>query len=84
MTNEQVYKLVDAALAILSEHFDASQVLVRWSDPQGTSHCYRGCGNFYARAGMAQEFLDIDHGQTLAKEIAKIDPPDGDEWKETP
>ena len=41
------------------------------SETGGTAHNFQGRGNWFARQGMAQEFVNMDQAQTLAHEIAK-------------
>lgn len=79
---------LDAMLAELGEHFDCVQILGTYMGDDGnTNRVTRGIGNWYARQGVAREFLEMDAAQTTAYEIAKvvprIDPPDdGESWKE--
>lgn len=51
--------VVAKVLALMSEHFDAGQVLVSWVEPSTgeTRMMTPGFGNFYARMGMAETFL---------------------------
>lgn len=83
MTEEDAIKIVDRVVSNLREFFPSVQVLVSWEDENdgATADVFRGSGNWYARAGMANEFLNRDQGQTLAKEIDdRTNPPDeGDE-----
>lgn len=79
---------LDAMLAELGEHFDCVQILGSYMGDDGnTNRVTRGIGNWYARQGVAREFLEMDAAQTTAYEIAKaiprVDPPDdGESWKE--
>jgi hypothetical protein len=72
MTDTEREKLVDDALAVLSEHFDHVQILATWSEPGVTKDCFRGEGNWYARQGMCREFLSRDKAQVVAKEIGDV------------
>jgi hypothetical protein len=80
MTPEDALKIVDKAVCELREFFPHVQILATWEDentPFGTFDVFRGKGNWYARVGMAKEFLTRDEGQTTAKEIGdRLDPPD--------
>lgn len=54
--NERLQKLVNE----LGEHFDAVQLLVCRHEPSsedGTVSFSAGCGNVFARSGMAAEWL---------------------------
>ena len=78
---------LDAVLSKLGEHFDAIQILGTYMADDGTTHrVTRGKGNWYARQGVAREFLEMDEAQTMAYELAKLiprpDSDDGDEWKD--
>lgn len=85
-TPDQLAELIDDAAHKLMEHFEAVQILVTYPDQQGGScRLFRGRGNWYARQGMAHEFIQADRAQTEAHEIAKIlpstPPDDGEDWK---
>jgi hypothetical protein len=63
--------MVDAAVAALGEHFDCVQILVSWNQESNTHDIFRGCGNWYARQGMANTFIQRDQAQDAAVEIAE-------------
>lgn len=72
MTNDEVTKLLEKTAADLGEHFDAVQIMVSWpADTGGTACQMRGTGNWYARQGMAQEFIGRDRAAEQAHEIAR-------------
>lgn len=86
MTPQEKEKLVDDHVAKLMEHFDAVQILVSGVMYNGTESVFRGGGNWFARQGMAQEFITRDHAETNAHKIKQVlpqPPPDdeGEEWK---
>ena len=57
----KVCATIDKLLAILTEHTDAVQVGVTWTDDNGETQCIHiGRGNFHARTGMMHEFLERD------------------------
>lgn len=73
---EQREKTIDALLfeflPKLMEHCDAVQVLLSFPTPNGqTMRKADGRGNWYARQGMAHEFINTDQAQTIADEISK-------------
>lgn len=72
MTGEEAHKIVEKAVNDLREFFPDVQVLVSWVDDDAheTRDVFQGRGNWYARVGMARDFLARDEGQTTAKEIA--------------
>ena len=81
MNGEDAGKMLEELSAKLSEHFDAVQIMATWNEDGLTKCVNRGNGNWYARQGMAHEFIEQDSAQTQAREIAEqLDPPD-DDWK---
>lgn len=87
-TSEELARKIDDAVNLLMEHFEAVQILATFPDTDGgTARLFRGRGNWYARMGMAHEFIDMDRAQNRGMEIAKHLPPpsppdDGEEWKQ--
>lgn len=70
---------VDAAMTVLLEHFDAVQIMVTWQENGLTKNICRGSGNWYARQGMAHEFINADIAQENARQLAEElndEPPD--------
>ncbi len=71
MTNEEAQAIIDDALVKLGEHFDCVQVLVTWpTEERATAALFRGVGNWYARTGMAREFIERDEADTLTRVLA--------------
>lgn len=76
MTPEEqatLLKRVEDAANLLSEHFEAVQVLCSLTDGEGTTMFARGAGSWYARQGMAKEFMERDQARTLAQEMPRPD-----------
>ncbi len=75
--------LLDKHLRELGEHFPDIQLMVSWTNENGnTEDLMRGRGNFYARLGMAREFLNRDASMISAREIKReLEPPDDYEQK---
>lgn len=74
MTDEEkqnLWDLITSATEKLGEHFDAIQILASMSEEDGTRTFFHGAGNWYARRGMAQEFVNVDQARTLAAEIER-------------
>lgn len=84
MSDKEQQALLDRAINQLMEHFDAVQILVTYQKGDDTIRCFKGGGNWYARQGMAQEFIREDQARTDAREIAdSLTPPDeGEAWKD--
>lgn len=77
-------EIIDHAAAVLSEHFDAVQIVVSKIQPNGSTRCLKsGTGNWYARQAMCSEFVREDAAELGATTLAeKLNPPDsGDSWK---
>ncbi len=69
MENTQAQYVLDQALHLLGEHFEAVQIFATFSE-EGVSHCAKkGCGNFYTRKGMVQEFVEEQNALSIAREI---------------
>lgn len=67
MTREEAEKLVQETAAKLGEHFDAVQILASFNEEAESNGLFHGTGNWYARIGMAREFVLFDEGQIRAK-----------------
>ena len=84
MTNGEAEKFLEEAAAKIGEQFETVQILVSWTHEGRTSSIKRGVGNWYARQGMAHEFINEDIARDNAREIGEVlkDKPDGsDDWK---
>ena len=55
----------------LMEHFDAVQILATVVSERGSELVAIGSGNWYARRGMAEEFINRDRAVTEANELAE-------------
>lgn len=86
MTDEEVEALLSQFAGKLGELFDHVQIMVTWNEDGFTKAWYKGRGNWYARQGMAHEFIKQNEAQTQAKEIADhMNPPDdSDDWRKSP
>ena len=74
---ESEKQAIEHALEVLSEHFDAVQILVEITDAGLTTGMFRGYGSWYARQGMAHEFIERDKAQEHAFQLSnKLNPPD--------
>lgn len=85
-TEEQRQRTIDECIARLMEFGEAVQILLTWREPStgNTFNIYDGRGNWYARTGMAHDFLQQDKARTNAHEMPKPLPPeddDGEAWK---
>lgn len=61
---------IEQALQLLGEHFDAVQILVTFNEEAVSKFRHTGAGNWYARQGMAQEFIRSSQDQSLAHELS--------------
>lgn len=53
----------------LCEHFEAVQILCSYSDDSGTHFITKGSGNWYARQGMAHDFIGSAQADINAEAI---------------
>ena len=69
--------LLDKLSSALMEHFDSVQILTTWMDEEGVTHQLKwGRGNWFARQGMARQFMQEDLAQDIGFEIARRMPED--------
>lgn len=84
MTHDELREFIEKKVAEIHEHCDAVQVLVSWNEEGVTRDLFSGAGNWYARQGMAREFVIRNKAQEFARQIKDSQPPpatEGDEWK---
>lgn len=80
LTPQEQLALVRPHILALSEFFDTVQILVSNSTDNGTENVFLGAGNWFARQGMAHDFINKDRAQTEAHELAGvIHPPEDDD-----
>lgn len=65
-------ELMERFVAELGEHFTAVQILASMpADGGGTRGIKRGCGDWYARQGLAHEFINEDASAEIGRQIAE-------------
>lgn len=70
-SEDDLVKIVETAAAKLGEHYEAVQILVSGPLEGGGTRCLkRGVGNFYARQGMAHEFINEDMAAETGRSVA--------------
>lgn len=74
MSDKELIKKVEEAASRLGEEFEVVLVMVSWPEEggDGSKSIFRGVGNWYARKGMAHEFIDLDKAQKQADEIGSV------------
>jgi|GEM_PF-2113083 len=86
MDHDEVMEHLKRVAEDLGEHFDAVQILATRHEGTDSHSFAMGAGNWYARQGLAHEFINRDRAHDQAIEIANeitFDPPDdGEEWKQ--
>ena len=77
MTGPEAQKLLQETARQLGEHFDSVQIMGAW-DEGGFSYCSKaGVGSWYARQGMAHEFINADIAHEQAYQISqRLNPPE--------
>ena len=84
MTADQLEKYLMKVAFDLGEHFEHVQIMASWNADGLTHTLHKGCGNWYARQGMAHHFINQDIAQDNAHELADLlrEPPEESEsWK---
>jgi hypothetical protein len=72
MTRDEALGLLTAHAVRLSEHFDSVQLLASYLEPDGTTTAVAaGQGNWWARLGMTQGFLEKNKAEGIADEITR-------------
>lgn len=73
MTEAELTKLLEDKTSDLTEHFDAVQILASYQTEDGGTRCIkRGSGNWYARHGMAEEFVRCHREDSAAETLARV------------
>ena len=70
MTNKESEDICQKALDILGEHYDAVQIMVTWNEESITKWSKLGSGNWFARIGMAHEFIADSEQEDMAEKLA--------------
>ena len=70
MNPEEIDSLLNEVVTELGNHFDHVQVMVSWNEESTTRSIMRGAGNWYARQGMAHDFIQKDIAQENAHQLA--------------
>lgn len=73
MTNPEAKNLgalCDEVLLRLGEHFDSVQIMATTTEHEGTRTWFRGSGNWFARQGLAHEFINREQAQLTGKGVA--------------
>lgn len=66
MKPEEAQAYAESTARRLSEHFDSVQILVSVLEADGSTRMHMaGSGNWYARRGMAQMFVESDQANTM-------------------
>lgn len=85
MTPEEKIAFLDQKCAEISEHFEHVQIMVSWNEDFKCMQLKRGLGNWYARQGLAHEFINEDIAQENARAVSRYLPPpppdDSEAWK---
>lgn len=77
MNIEQLNAFLGKFAAEIGEHFDSVQIMAEVTIDGATTALYNGRGSWYARQGMAHEFIEKDIAQEHAYQIAgRLNPPE--------
>lgn len=64
-------KTLEQLGARLAEDWECVQILVSRTEPDGTGRYFFGVGNWFARQGMAHDFIGSEEARVNANEISK-------------
>lgn len=78
LSAQEQLAVVRTHVTALSEFFDSVQIFVSNSTDNGTENVFLGTGNWFARQGMAHDFINKDRAQTEAHELAGVMRPAND------
>ena len=70
-TLDQDQRLVEKHVGMLGEHFNNVQIMVSTLEGVATRRIFVGCGDWYARQGLAHNFIKEDANNDLAYSIAE-------------
>lgn len=78
MTDAERIIIIERHAAELSEVYDSVQIFGSWVAPDGRTRSHkRGSVDFYARQGLAHEFIQENIAEDNARMIAqRLNPPD--------
>jgi len=80
MNREEAVNLLNSHASQLSEHFDSVLILASYLEPDGTTTAVAGGqGNYYARQGMAAQFIERAKAEGLVDEIKRADEDEDEE-----
>lgn len=87
LTREEKTAIVQKALEMLGEVFEVVQIMVSEPNPEGgTGFMYKGSGNWFARHGMAHDFIRQEVSKSHAEALSVVlpkPPEDGENWKQS-
>jgi hypothetical protein len=72
MNEQELDALLVKHLQILAEHFEAIQIFASITENGETTCVKKGVGNWYARQGMAHEFIENGKAQEHANQISQV------------
>jgi len=70
LTLQEQERVVRQHVDALGEFFDSVQILASNVTQIGTENVFTGSGKWFARQGMAHDFINRDRAQTEAHELA--------------
>jgi hypothetical protein len=69
LTDDEKMALIGKHVSALAEHFANVQIMVSWNEDGNTRCARQGAGDWYARQGMAHEFISMDRARDQADQI---------------
>lgn len=75
VTQAEIISIIERAASQLGEHVTAVQIHASFPcDGGGTRGIHRGTGDWYARQGLAHEFIEQDKASEHAMSLARVLP----------
>jgi len=65
-------KRVEEVAARLAEDWEVVQILVSRAEHDGTGRYFYGIGNWFARQGMADDFVKSENARLIGVELEKV------------
>lgn len=75
MTPAEKEAVVMMHLQGLANVFESVQILVSSTQSTGTGYVFKGSGNWFARQGMAQAFVQMEQAQETARVWRRVEIP---------
>lgn len=66
----QLSTMLEEVSSRFGEHFDSFQIMATTTESEGTRSWFRGSGNWFARQGLAHEFIGREQAELTGQGVA--------------